>query len=263
MTIILPSSHRVELNLSVDYVPDGVNVVFSYSAGLNIAPWTEVTPSDGNALEMVAQIDAIVAAAKQGIFIITGSPATLKILTPNPFMAMTDTLSVYGSGFDFATLGTLYAEDSSGGLTGVSFTTSFNGSTWITGVFNADGGGGSNGKMVYVDSNGIWSNTLAINPPLVWTLLTPTTYVHNTPGFRGDITGSGFIGAGLGVSKLDDGAGNVIATTIIVNSGTDATLASATDPDGVTFPAAGTYTLFYSQDSGMTYRTTGLSTVVS
>ena len=105
-------------------------------------------------------------------------------------------------------------------------------------------------------------------PGLTWTSVTPSTGAINTP-LSPQIAGGGFVnwfvGYGVNQFKMDDGAGH----TVITNAGlqNDQYVLVSADSGGVIAPfqltVAGTYTIYFSTDSGGTWTTTGLTIVAS
>lgn len=81
-------------------------------------------------------------------------------------------------------------------------------------------------------------------------------------GTEWELLGTGFLIAGITDFKFDDGGGNVCPSLFSVDSDTTITGAIDGNPLGGSGPfPSGTYTLYYSIDSGSTWTTTGLTFV--
>ena len=98
---------------------------------------------------------------------------------------------------------------------------------------------------------------------LLWGNITPNTaVVGDSPIYT--VNGSGFVAISHGWPprvwlKFDDGAGN----SILAGNGATTSDTSLTVNQATAFAVAGTYTLYYSSDSGSTWNSTGLTVVVS
>lgn len=124
---------------------------------------------------------------------------------------------------------------------------------------------GSAGMVTQIDTGlaaatGVNSNTvLSDSGAIVWTSLTPNTGTINTD-YSGTIAGTGFSGSGIDGFNLYSGAVPVITNIpFTINSDTVIKIAISS----LYATPAGTYTLFFTTNSGLNYTTTALTLTLS
>jgi hypothetical protein len=270
LTVLLPSGNRVSITLGVNYVnPTGADttVVFSFPAGLGIGDLTETFLSAETAAYFVTQLDALISSGKQGVFSLTGSPAQLDAVAPNPFAMHTATININGAGFDPATLGVLYLNDvgTAPDFNGYQMTVTYVSQNQLTAVWSTDGSDTpALDELIayYQDSKGRVSNVLtgvfvSDIVSLTFASITPNTVTTAELHYTPTVAGTGFLGSGINALKLDDSLGNQnLASANIVD---DANMTG----DFGHFIAIGTFTLYYSTDGGTSWTNTGLTVTVS
>jgi hypothetical protein len=116
---------------------------------------------------------------------------------------------------------------------------------------------GADGMVTAVDAVTTPTN-ITDTGSFTWTSLTPNTYsISGGVNYDGTIAGLGFAGAPLSF-HFDDGGGHVLP---FVPYSTSNTAISGNIPLGVA--VAGSFTLYYSLDTGSTWTTTGLTLTIS
>lgn len=111
--------------------------------------------------------------------------------------------------------------------------------------------------------------TVTIGVSLAFTSVTPSTSSVGV-ALEPIIAGSGFVMSGIDTMKADDGSGHVNTWSIdsapvfgngvfTIDSDNQITLGD----NGYAYPAAGTYTIYYSTNGGGSYTTTGKTIAVS
>jgi hypothetical protein len=120
------------------------------------------------------------------------------------------------------------------------------------------------GTVVVTVMNGDYRNMATINgnvASLTFTKITPTT-ASVVDAVAAAVAGSGFVGNGINMMKLDDGAGHVFnfsGSGLYISSDTSLSIGAG----GSAYANAATYTLYYSTDGGTTWTTTNLAVTVS
>lgn len=259
----LPSGQRVQLDQNSGYKPYASQVVFTLPGGTTV---TENLPSSGNATGLCGQLNQFFNQGFSGILHLNGAPAVLGLVVPAVFVCSNAgaVLSVYGTGFQNANLGTVYVLSSADALAG-----RFNNSFQYTVVMQSavalqatylQTNGAPSGPLVlvFVDRNGNVSNPLPVTASgastgLSWININPSTGLVAGNPYSFVITGTGFLAAGI-LSIAFNNAGYYDVVTS-VNSDTNITTGGAVLPAGV-FP------VYWTPDN-VTFNLCGVLTVTA
>jgi hypothetical protein len=163
--ILLPSGYRVNMAAVQSHVLSSATITFTYGSG---STYGETYATAGAAQYALGQIDQILATPNPGVNVPGVGPYTITSLSPNPFDVSSPgsgVITIIGTGFTAANIGTISFDDAAGGLdfNGYAWACTFVSSTEMTAVFSTVGDGvlGPGQVLItYKDSLGQLSNTI-------------------------------------------------------------------------------------------------------
>ena len=172
--ITLPDGQKVNLGLVVYYAVAANVLTFTYNTTQTIV---YTANSNANALYVQYQVEMIIASGvinplKQ----IVPSLLAITSITPTTFDFTTTGITINGSGFSAATVGTIRFEDAAGGFdsNGYYDVCTYVSPTQLTAVYGGPGDYGAPITMIYYkDSLGNVSNALACHAVTGYTISIP------------------------------------------------------------------------------------------